>query len=222
VKSHEHTLTQPQFVTSREYVQACLNLVNWREGDAKSAVLVAISQIYGTDPFTDSHKSLLLLFGQKPELWKAYIEKFAVAPGSFADGLRKRIGKFLSGSEKDRKALRATRDSALEAVNTEIKLEVAANGELIHRYRYIPKDQDAKEGLLLAFLFSAREPFGKELRQCPFCKRYFLATPNTKGGPRPKFCPGTDHQVLYDDSQAPMRSRKNRARATGQRALKQK
>ncbi|MEP7314195.1 MAG: hypothetical protein ABI859_16550 [Pseudomonadota bacterium] len=189
---------------AREYVQAGLDLANWRTGDDPQALLHA----YGLLVFAKegAGRDLQRLAGK----FTNFTSEVVMAPPMLEKIglLRKRLEDFIAAGKKDRARFRAIADSALEEVAVDTTLQLNEDGELEYVHSFHPGHRDGQEGLLLAFLLSRSDPFGDELRKCLHCSRFFLAVKNPRGGPRPKYCPGTDHQQLHDNKMANARRKK--------------
>jgi AhpD family alkylhydroperoxidase len=208
LKSHEQTAVN---LGPRAYVLAHLELANWRPGDDVELLNDAYGRVVtDTAAGGDLFKSVgsgtggMISFTQAPSIEES-------PPFLLGARIRERLTSFLKGQEK-RTTLRAEVKAALAGVKVKTSLHLSAKNELEHLNVYSPGGGEGAEGLLLAFLFASNETFGQELRQCPYCERFFLSLKNPRGGPRPKFC-RTEHQQLYDDSRAAERVRNSRDEA---------
>jgi hypothetical protein len=206
----QETRRQSERTTPREYVQACIDIANWHEGEDFSSFFTAACRVSGGMPGIKDAKGPLS-HSAKKALFAAWQSMFRGDRGlRYADYFRECLASFLYRQGADRKSLRDRAEAALKRVVVKTQLKLGPRGELEHQHQYVPHGTASEGGLLLAFLFSPNEPFKNELRQCPYCERFFLAAHNPKGGPRPKYCPGTDHQKLNDAMQAAFRVSENR------------
>ena len=196
------------------FVDLCLEVANWRDGDDRASL---------------EYATAALLYNSK-EVARSYApggRTFAFLranPGqstrmeSRGKELRNRVRRtlhaFLAGSVTHAKPWRAKRDAALQSVIVKATL-MATEADVLHtECRYIPRDDDGVEGLLLAFLMDPSTPAGGRLRTCVLadCDRFFIARrSNSPGGRRRVYCT-SKHQKDADRIRARVRVRKHRER----------
>jgi hypothetical protein len=178
-------------------MRRALCLANWRPGDGR-----ALSLFFGpdftispplTDPGAKADDEALLRFGRRV--------RFALV-------------RFMTGSEKDRQALRKTRDGTIKHMRVRsTELHLSERGSLEYFHNYVTGNSDGQLGLFLALLLDPERSFGQDLRRCrlPGCGRFFLVAPDRRGGPIPAYCPDTDHQKQAGALTAKDRAKKYRA-----------
>jgi hypothetical protein len=204
---------------AKEYVQACLDLSNWKEGDDVGLANDYVQQLI-TREAAARDIQIQMLLTTPGAVWTPFsvavdgrqIEKTVLA---VRNRLRTRLDQLLNWkSPTQRRALLASAAAAVEAVRVEtataLELDLSS-GRLVRtrKERYFPNGEDGYEGLLLAFLLDPDQPLG-ELKACKFCGAYFLSVANINGGPKPRYCPGTDHQIRADALASRKRSEKRR------------
>jgi hypothetical protein len=204
---------EPTNVSAGLFVQYSLDLANWRESDGREQLERAYSLVcFGPESEGDSRSQFDL--SDFPELPPA--EPGISSAVNLQQRLKVALDEFLASTPGKRRALHASANAAVKSVIVMSKLHVDDSGRLSRIDRYLPGPVGAV-GLLLAFLLDPRSTMGSALRKCglplPDCGRYFLAAKNPSGGPRPKYCPGTDHQKMADLLRAPQRMRETRRAA---------
>jgi hypothetical protein len=219
--------SEPVNLAARAYVQAAVDLANWRDGDGPGRA----NDLYGRlVTGTEKGGELFALIGGSPNFSGVPASNSSGGKGQnpvleLRDRLRHRLEQIRTAKGKKRSALLATADAAIDTVTvkTNTKLELDSRGRLkyIRNDVFFAGDADGPEGLVLAFLLDDAQVLG-ELRVCPFCERYFLSVASTEGGPKPAYCPGTDHQKQADRIAARIRAKQWRKDNPGKAAQQKK
>lgn len=197
---------EPTNISARLFLQYSLDLANWRENDGREQLERAYRLVcFGPESETDSPSQFDLSdFADLPPP----AEPNTPLEVDLQKRLKVALDQFLASTPDKRKALHASANAAVKSVVVMSKLHVDDYGRLSRIDTYLPGPFGAV-GLLLAFLLDPRSTMGNALRKCglplPHCGRYFLAAKNPNGGPRPNYCPGTDHQKIADLLRAPKR-----------------
>jgi hypothetical protein len=204
---------EPVNLGAKDYVQAAIDLANWREGDGPGRA----NDYYGRlITGTEKGGELFQMVGNAPSFTRPLPDSQSSSKDgsvvlALRDRLRDRLEQVRTWKGKKRAALFAIADAAVETVTvkTTTKLELESSGALryIRKDVYFPGGGDGPEGLVIAFLFDPAQPLG-ELRVCPFCNRFFLSVARVEGGPKPAYCPGTDHQKQADRIAARARAKR--------------
>jgi hypothetical protein len=211
---------EPVNLAARAYVQAAIDLVNWQEGDGPGRA----NDLYGRlCTATAAGGDLFQMLGRGTVARGADGQPLVVRTDGQPAGsdahtimdlrarLRDRLEQVRTYTGKKRAALRAIADAAVEAVTirtvTKLELDHDARAHFIRQDFFTPGAGDGAEGLVIAVLLNPDQSVG-ELRVCPFCGRYFLSVASSDGGPKPAYCPGTDHQKQADRIKARARAKR--------------
>ena len=191
-----------QDLSDEHYMLLSLDLANWKLGEDVPDVANVAWQRLTTD--TSSWTLTWAVIRTDPTV--------PVTPDALEHGKRLRadLDRFLDGGDKFLRALRATRDRAIEEVRVErTQMRVSPTGQLEHLHSYVAGPGDGPRGLFLAFLLDPDRRFGADLRRCrlPGCERFFFVPRFRKGGRIPNYCPGTDHQRRHDAIRSPARAK---------------
>lgn len=230
MKLHEHNvlddLAERPSVSAGNYVDLCLELVNWREGDDPNR-LVTIPAVLmtNTEELRDAFNASGHRFDVPGDNDGVDDPPKVMREGGLKlrDRLRRTLNDFVERSPGNLALWRAKADSACQSVKVMTKLNVLDSGVLDHGHRYIPVDHDAVEGLLLAFMMDPTKPAGGEVRVCALktCGRYFVAKKNAKGGPRRRYC-ADEHRIEADRNAAIVRMSARRAAEKRKRGAKRR
>lgn len=209
---------QPDLLSDRGYVQACINLAN-NPCDFDDDLVES-----EFEPAPDAgliNCFLTIMRFDDPGLTLTIHEAFARLHRRAAKELREILRTALMDACKStsaaRKRYRSRVDVMLDGVAVDTELHLRDDWRLGHRHRYKPQDHEAALALLWVFLLDPDRPFYSELRRCQLstCQKFFLAEKNPAGGPRRKYCT-TDCAYSADKIKAARerapRSRKRRNR----------
>lgn len=215
---------EPVNLSARAYVQACLDLANWKEGDDMGLANDYYGRLITNTAAGGELFQQLGMAAHPPGVVRAEglsIVAFTGQGEYSVLGLRGRLRVRLEQlrtwkSPRKRAALFASANAAVEGVTvrTSTTLEFDSNSGRLRYARkdqYFPGGEDGPEGLLLAFLLDRKQPLG-ELKACRYCGAYFLSVAKTQGGPKPDYCPGTDHQKRADALASRQRAKNTRRR----------
>ena len=167
-------------LSDEHYMLHVLDLANWQTGDVPGHANMVWSRLT-----SDTSKWTLRwgVFSNDPAI------KVTQGAREFGQHARANLERYLAADPKVLKAMRATADAAVEQVKVRTQLRVNELGVLVHLHSYTAGDGDGPLGLFLSFLLDPDRRFGRDLRRCRQCGRFFFVPLGRKGGPIPLFCP---------------------------------
>jgi len=118
------------------------------------------------------------------------------------------------GTIEEKTGWRRNAQEWLQEVRITSKASLSPNGGLTLDHDFVPGSDRAVIGLLYAFLLDPKEGFGKRLRLCGECGRFFLASFGPQGGGNPQYC--DEHRKAAELAAAAERQRRLRQRRKAQ------
>ena len=119
------------------------------------------------------------------------------------------------GTIEEKTKWRRNAQEWLQEVRIIAKASLPPKGGLALEHDYVPGSDRAVIGLLYAFLLDPKEGFGKRLRLCGICGRFFLASFGPQGGGNPQYC--EEHRKAAELAAAAERQRRLRERRKSQK-----
>lgn len=223
IKAQQEMLPLLEFMaplSDREFVQRTLALANNLD-DVEIQKAMYHSMLSGNRGFSETTIDLWIKHGNPPVgqshrlaalKWWGEIKDERLA-------LAESLDLVMQDAEKARVVLQSKIVTAIAnlAIIPTLKWE---SGSARTEIYYCSKDVAIQCGFALMRLLDIQADLGKALRRCklPECNRFFLSFPPPGGGPRLRYCPDTDHQLIAARLTGPARTQRSREKARARKA----
>ena len=141
-------------------------------------------------------------------------EALAEAARQLQREVRAALHVLTDGTIEEKAKWRRNAQEWLQEVQIISKASLLPKGGLVLEHEFVPGSDRAVIGLLYAFLMDPKEGFGKRLRLCGVCGRFFLASFGPQGGGSPQYC--SEHRKAAELAAAAQRQRQLRQRRRAQ------
>jgi hypothetical protein len=141
---------------------------------------------------------------------KAFIAERQGSQGA----LRAQVCKWLESALEDRagfaRAFTLPLLQSLAALEIKAVMAITTRGLVLDYYHKFSDEQAALLYALMLLLDTGR-PYGRALRRCLFCERYYLAAQNRRGGPPNNFYCRPEHRIIAHERGRADRARRQKA-----------